>query len=124
MAEMGSYCKAYLAKDLRAFDGWSEKTENLRQETREVDGEEVEVERDSLDGEDILYLQETYVVTDGIFLDEHIVFDEVTDAWKQFCHEQLGFEVPQYEPIEIDTAPAADSDGGEATTENDDDSAN
>lgn len=111
MAEMGSYCKAYLANQLRAFDGWSEKTENLRKETREVDGKEVEVERDSLGDDDILYLQETYVVTDGIFLDEHVVFDDVTDEWKAFCHGTLEFEVPHYEPIEIEAEPAGD--GGE-----------
>jgi hypothetical protein len=108
MAEMGSYCKAYLAKDLRQFPGWTENKANVRKEKKEVDGKEIEVDRE-LDDESILYIQENYVVTDGIFKDENIIFDNVTDEWKQFCHETLQFEIPVYEPIEIPTAEATET---------------
>ena len=104
MAEMGNYCKAYLAEQLRAFSGWSEKVENLRPDTKEVDCEDVEVPRQELKDDDILYIQEDYIVTDGIFRDEHVIFDAVTDEWKRYCHEELQFEVPHYEPIEIEVA--------------------
>ena len=99
--EMGKYCKAYLAKDFRQYSDWAEDLENLRKETKYEDGEEVEIERDGLKDDDILYLQEDYVVTDGIFKDENIIFDKVTDEWKEFCHSDLEFEIPVYEPIEI-----------------------
>ena len=113
MAEMGKYCKAYYAKDFRALPGWEENLDNLRPETREEDGGEVEVPRTELLDDDILYLQETYVVTDGIFLDEHVVFDKVTDEWKRLCRRELDFEIPVYEPIEIEAAEDAadDSEG-------------
>jgi len=111
MAEMGKYCKAYLAKDLRQYPGWSEKKENVRKEKKEVEGKEVEVERE-LNDDSILYLQENYVVTDGIFKDENIIFDNVTDDWKQFAHGTLSFEIPVYEPINIPVA--SDSEGKEA----------
>lgn len=101
MAEMGKYCKAYYAKDFRALDGWEENLDNLRPDTEEKDGQDVEVARTELKDDDILYLQENYVVTDGIFKDEHIIFDKVTDLWKEACHKELGFEIPVYEPIEI-----------------------
>ena len=101
MTEMGKYCKAYYAKDFRALDGWEENLENLRPETKEEGREEVEVPRTELEDDDILYLQENYVVTDGIFKDEHIIFDKVTDLWKEACHTRLGFEIPVYEPVEI-----------------------
>jgi hypothetical protein len=120
--EMGSYCKAYLAQQFRQFPGWTENAANVRKETKEVGGKEVEVER-QLDDDSILYLQENYIVTDGIFKDENILFDNVTDEWKQFCHETLQFEIPVYEPIEIpraaDGAEAADSvqPAAEATAE-------
>ncbi len=100
MAEMGKYCKAYLAKDFRQFDGWTENLENLRQE-------EEKPGRTELQDDDILYLQETYVVTDGIFLDENVIFDQVTDEWKTFCTAELQFEIPVYEPIEIPEPAAA-----------------
>jgi hypothetical protein len=101
--EMGKYCKAYLAKQFREYPNWSEKKENVRKEKKEVDGKEVEVERE-LNDDSILYLQENYLVTDGIFKDENIIFDNVTDEWKEFCHGTLAFEIPVYEPINIPVA--------------------
>ena len=102
--EMGNYCKAYLAQQFRQYPGWTENAANVRKDKQEVGGKEVEVER-QLDDDSILYLHESYIVTDGIYNDENIIFDNVTDEWKSFCHETLGFEVPVYEPIEIPTAP-------------------
>ncbi|HEX9945664.1 MAG TPA: hypothetical protein VGG03_26950 [Thermoanaerobaculia bacterium] len=103
MAEMGKYCKAYLAKQFREYPGWRENAANVRKEKKEVDGKEVEVDR-QLDDDSILYLQENYVVTDGIFKDQNVIFEDVNDEWKQFCHEKLAFEIPNYEPIEIKRA--------------------
>ncbi len=102
--EMGKYCKAYYAREFRALKGWEENLENLRQEGDEGDGKDVETARTELNEEDILYLQENYVVTDGIFKDEHIVFDKVTDEWKEACRKQLGFTIPVYQPIDIKVA--------------------
>jgi hypothetical protein len=70
MANMGRYCKAYPIARLREFGGWAENGENARKVRREIDGVEVEAPRELTDG-DHLYLQENYVVTDGIFIDEH-----------------------------------------------------
>ena len=36
MAEMGKYCKAYLAKDFRQFQDWTENLDNLRPEEETV----------------------------------------------------------------------------------------
>lgn len=105
MATMGAYCKAYHAQTLRGFGGWKENTQNLRKETREEDGREVTVERELAD-EDILYLQENFVVTDGIFMDENVVYDEVTPEWMDFCKNTLKFEVPAYDTPREEPAPA------------------
>ncbi|MBW4457212.1 MAG: hypothetical protein KME55_33620 [Nostoc indistinguendum CM1-VF10] len=100
METMGRYCKAYSLKKLREFSHWTERTENVRKEKKQVDGKEVSVDRELTD-DDFLYLQENYVVTDGIFLDENIIFDNVTPEWKNFCKTTLGFEIPVYEPVEV-----------------------
>ena len=100
MSEMGRYCKAYPIQRLRAFPGWSEKSENTRKEKKEVDGQEVEAPR-VLTDDTFLYLQENYTVTDGIYIDENIVFDNVSEEWKKFCSENLNFEIPVYEPVKI-----------------------
>jgi hypothetical protein len=106
--EMSNYCAAYEARNLRKYQGWTENAANVRKEKQEVGGKEVEVDR-QLDDDSILYVHDSYIVTDGIYNDENIIFDNVTDEWKQFCHETLGFEIPVYEPIEIPRAPEAES---------------
>lgn len=94
MAEMGRYCKAYLAKDFNEFPGWKPNLENLRQPEPEKPGEEPE-ERTELQDDDILYLQEDLVVTDGIFKDENVLFESDSDDWKKFCEKTLEFEIPE-----------------------------
>lgn len=98
MATMGKYCKAYLLKNLRQFSQWTERVENVKKEKKQVDGKEVEFDRQLTD-DDIVYLQENYVVTDGIFKDENIIFDNVTPEWKDFCTNTLLFEIPVYDSI-------------------------
>lgn len=72
MATMGKYCKAYSLKQLREFSQWTEQNENTRKEKKEVEDQEFEINRQLTD-DDFLYLQENYVVTDGIFQDENVI---------------------------------------------------
>jgi len=84
MSIIGKYCKSYKLSRFRQFRGWTEKTENSRRIRKEVDGETVEVPRQLTD-DDYVYLQGNFTVTDGIFIDENIIFDHVTPEWKEFC---------------------------------------
>lgn len=77
MSKMGQYCKAYPLSAMRQFAGWHENASG-----------------DPPDNDHIVYLQENYVVTDGIFIDENVIFDEVNDAWIEFCQKTLNFELP------------------------------
>ncbi len=99
MANMGKYCKAYPVATLRRFKAWSENSGNLKKEKQQVDGKEVEVQKELTD-DSYLYLQEDLTVTDGIFLDENVIFDDVTPEWKEFCQTELHFEPPTYERVE------------------------
>jgi hypothetical protein len=98
MARMGRYCKAYPVSRFRAYEAWTEDLENARKEAKQVDGKELQLPR-TLTDDDYFYLQEDLKVTDGIFLDENIIFDDVTPEWERFCASELKFEVPVYEPI-------------------------
>lgn len=93
MANLGKYSKAYPLHQLRQFSGWSEERQNARKIRREIDGQTVEVVRELTDA-DYLYLQENLTVTDGIFLDEYIIFSDVTPEWTEFCRNVLGWQVP------------------------------
>jgi hypothetical protein len=96
MPKMGKYCKAYPIERFREFGAWSENLENLRREKREFDGKEAESQRAARE-KDHFFLQETFVVTDGIFMDENIIFNNISPEWIAFCKETLEFEVPVYE---------------------------
>ena len=96
MPKMGKYCKAYPIERFREFSAWGENLENLRREKSEVNGKEVEAPR-TLREQDYLFLQETFVVTDGVFMDENIIFNNISPEWIAFCKETLEFEVPVYE---------------------------
>ena len=88
MAVMGRYCKAYPVSNFSEFPGWSP---NLQKE-KEVHGKEGEA---SAQGDAFLFLQEDYTVTDGVFKDEHVVFNNVTPDWVEFCQNTLKFEIPE-----------------------------
>ena len=96
MRKMGRYCKAYPIQRFQEFSGWKENAESVRKETKQVDGKETEVVREFTDA-DYLYLQEDFTVTDGIFLEENVIFNDVNDEWKEFCVQTLKFEIPNYE---------------------------
>lgn len=77
MKRMGRYCKAYPIERFREFPGWKEDA----------------TERQPNDGV-FLYLQEDFTVTDGVFLDENVVYGDVTAQWIEFCRDSLNFEIP------------------------------
>jgi hypothetical protein len=94
--EVGQYCKAYPASLLRNYKHWTENSSNVRKEQKVMDGDVVEIGR-ILTDDDMLYLQENYVVTDGIFLNENIIFNHVDEEWQEYCDSVLNFEKPSTE---------------------------
>ena len=78
MPQLGKYVKAYPLDRFREFPGWKQAASEL-------------------EGHAYLYLQENYVVTSNVFLDEGIVFNQVNDDWIKFCTETLNFSVPVWD---------------------------
>ena len=93
MPTLGKHCKAYPLKLFRQFPNWNENLKNSRKTRKEIDGEIVEIERE-LDDDEYLYLQENFTVTDGIFVDENIIFSDVTPAWIDYCRNVLKVPFP------------------------------
>ena len=87
MGKMGQYCKAYPLEAMRQFDGWHENAGAFRNAAEPANG-------DRPANDHIVYLQQNYVVTDGIFIDENVIFDDVSDPWLEFCQKTLDFEMP------------------------------
>lgn len=91
MATMGKYCKAHLVKQFRQFSEWTEDIAAIQNSPDDTPAKQ------AFEDDDVLYLQENYVVTNGIFKDEQIVFDRVTPEWQHFCQTVLQFEIPAFE---------------------------
>jgi len=87
MTSMGRYCKAFPARRFREYAGWVEDSGHLRPDATGA-------RRNRIEDDDVLYLQENYVVTDGLYKDENVVFAEVTGDWERFCADVLGFRLP------------------------------
>jgi hypothetical protein len=73
-----AYSKVYPLSRFREFSAWREKTA-----LKHTEGPE-----------SYAFLHENFVVTADIFVDEQIVFDEITPEWIDFCTNFLGFSVP------------------------------
>lgn len=89
MSTLGKYCRAYPLCQLRQFPGWVERADGARKIRTEVDGEIIEKLR-VLTDEDYVYVHINYTVTDGIFIDENVIFSDVTPEWIEFCQKVLG----------------------------------
>lgn len=96
MAKMGRYCKAYPVERFQAFAEWDNSVRLAPKSSGQGDENGAGNDAEAAKSE-ILYLQENYTVTRGIFIDEEIVFDNVTPEWVSFCQDALNFEVPSYE---------------------------
>jgi hypothetical protein len=116
MATMGKYCKAYYAGSFRQYPGWSATLQHLQKNTDRSGSAGASAPLLPVEDEDILYLQDTYVVTDGIFLDEHVVFDDASDDWRRFCQDTLQFSIPD-DVLMADAA--GEASGGASSPESD-----
>lgn len=69
------YCTAYHLGDLRRYSNWTSEVQDLNDD-------------------DVVFLHQDYTVTKSIWAGEDVVFNNVTDDWKEFCNNELRFVVP------------------------------
>lgn len=81
MKKMGRYCKAYPIERFQEFSGWPSG----------------DAAKDQASGRSFYYLQEDFTVTGDIFMDENLIFTDVSPDWIEFCKNTLKFEVPDYQ---------------------------
>ena len=84
------YCKAYHLGQLRGYQSWSESRINWKEkrDKSEGDGEE------PLTDEKIVFIHQDYTVTESMYHNENVIFNNVDSPWKDFCTEVLSFKVP------------------------------
>lgn len=82
------YCTAYHLGDLRRYSAWSEN--KPANEDKSAENGSVQEPADN----DVVFLHQDYTVTKSMWAGEDVIFDNVTDQWKEFCVTQLQFTVP------------------------------
>lgn len=93
MAEMSNYCKAYRAEQFREFSGWKERVPPMAVK-KQADPNGNSAAPAETEETAYFFLHEDFIVTAGVFHDQDIAFDEVTDPWKVFCTNSLKFKPP------------------------------
>ena len=85
------YCKAYHLNDLRQFPGWSESRINWKQkgDLKEEMSEDGEFPDDK-----IVFIHQDFTVTESVWHNERVIFNQVSEKWSEFCSSNLGFSVP------------------------------
>jgi ankyrin repeat protein len=87
------YCSAYHLGDLRRYSAWTENkldTGNIGSEPAGAQNGEPQGLADT----DVVFLHSDYKVTKSMWADEDVIFDKVTEPWKDFCNTELGFAIP------------------------------
>jgi ankyrin repeat protein len=100
------YCKAHHMSDFRQFAGWSEGRINWKKSAGEAENQQFA-------DDDVVFLHEDYTVTQSIWSNENVIFNNVTPEWQDFCNNVLGFKVPDDLDL-IVAASAANSEGAAA----------
>ena len=89
------YCKAYRLRDFRKFSGWTESKINWKEDKSDTDdGDETETGDKELADDDVVFIHQDFTVTQSMWHNENVIFNDVTPEWKKFCAEVLKFNVP------------------------------
>ncbi len=98
------YCKAYHMSDFRQFAGWSESRINWKKSADDAE----------FGDDDVVFLHEDYTVTQSIWSNENVIYNNVTPEWQDFCNTVLGFKVPDDLDLIVAASSGANSDGAAA----------
>ncbi|MGI9305134.1 MAG: hypothetical protein ACR2RB_20875 [Gammaproteobacteria bacterium] len=97
--KLSRYSKAYVISRVREFPGWTDDIEDVPADDKENGEAKANGETDDSSEKQpqpVVYVYDDYTVHHGVYPDEKVIFDDVTDEWKNFCHNELGFSIPDY----------------------------
>jgi uncharacterized protein len=82
------YCKAYHLRELRQYPAWAERRINWKQRENSSDSEAPFPE------DKIVFLHQDCSVTESMWHNENVIFNDVNSDWEAFCLSSLKFKVP------------------------------
>lgn len=84
------YCKAYYLKDLRRFTSWSEARINWKKGGSDQNGDD----QDPFTEDKVVFIHQDFTVTESVWHDENVIFNQIDSGWQEFCANDLAFRVP------------------------------
>jgi hypothetical protein len=84
------YCKAYYLRDLRSCPSWSESRINWKEKKENGNGNG----GDGFADDKVVYIHQDLTVTESIWANENVIFENVDTVWQNFCADYLKFKVP------------------------------
>jgi uncharacterized protein len=88
------YCKAYHLRDLREYEGWSESRINWKEKKDNGNSAEPPDPHGTFSEDKVVFIHQDFTVTESVWHSENVIFQDVDEAWKEFCSTALGFKVP------------------------------
>lgn len=82
------YCKAYRLAELRQFPRWSERRINWKDRDN-GDGHS----GGNFSGDKIVFIHQDFTVTESMWHNENVIFNDIDADWKEFCANALKFKV-------------------------------
>jgi hypothetical protein len=79
------YCKAYYLKDLRHYPAWSESRISWKDKS---EGD------DDFNDDKVVFIHQDLTVTESVWHNENVIFNNVDLGWEEFCTNSLDFKVP------------------------------
>ena len=86
-ASARNYSTAYYLGDLRRYPGWTSDAQDLKDD-------------------DVVFLHQDYTVTRSMWAGEAVIFNDISERWREFCHHELRFAVPDSLDLIAKPAPA------------------
>jgi uncharacterized protein len=84
------YCMACYLRDLRQYPAWEERRINWKYKAENDN----DVGEENFLDDKIVFIHQDFSVTESIWHNENIIFNNVDSAWERFCTDFLKFKVP------------------------------
>jgi hypothetical protein len=111
------YCKAYYLRDLRRFSGWTESKINWQEKQDKSDEDGTDSDERGFVDDDIVFIHQDFTVTQSMWHNENVIFNQVTPAWEEFCAITLKFKVPDDLDLMVSVQSAEAGESAQAAVE-------
>ena len=84
------YCKAYYLGEIRKYPAWNE----VRINWKKIKDKNNDEDGGPFTDEKIVFVHQDYTVTESVWHNENVIFNESDPEWEEFCTTSLRFKVP------------------------------